>query len=191
MKGKIAFAALASLLVLATAGCGGKKSSATGSASTATVTTTQATTTQSAATTTAATTTNSTTTTSGSTGSSGVPKFANKNCRQLAAMGQKFAAALGSSGDSAKTLANYPKALAAMAQFAPSAIKGDFQTLAGAFGTYISALEKAGFTPGKTPTAAQLAALEGAIKPLQDPKVAAAEKDLSTWAAKNCGATSG
>jgi hypothetical protein len=106
-------------------------------------------------------------------------------------MGQKFSEALGAAGGTQQALANYPKALAAMAAVAPSAIKGDFETLASAFGTYISAVGKAGFTAGKTPSAAELLKLESAIKPLQDAKVTAAEKDLSSWAAKNCGVSNG
>ncbi len=77
------------------------------------------------------------------------------------------------------------------ANAAPSAIRGDIQTLAGAFGSYAAALKTSGFKPGTTPTATQLAALAAAVQSLNAPKLRAAEQHLSAWAHANCKTANG
>jgi hypothetical protein len=70
---------------------------------------------------------------------------------------------------------------------APAEIRGDFETFAAAFSGYAKALGNAGIKPGKTPTAAQIAALTAAAKSFSTPKLQAAEQHLAAWGQKNCG----
>ena len=83
-------------------------------------------------------------------------------------------------------MANEDAVLKAMAQAAPSAIRGDFQTFEGAFHTYVQALAKIKLKAGSVPTAAQIAQLTNAAKSLDEPKLQAAEQHLAAWAQKNC-----
>lgn len=157
------------VLVLVVTGCGGGKKAA----ATATTTTTVSTVTTSVA----------------STTTSGLPKFASaKNCRQLAALGTKIAQAIqASSGAGTGALGDEANVFKALADAAPSEIRGDFQTFAAAFAAYAQALTKAGFKAGQTPTAAQIAELTTAAKAFNTPKLQAAEKHLAAWGQKNCG----
>jgi len=125
--------------------------------------------------------------------SSAAPKFAtSKNCAQLEALGTKLAQSLQTTSGNAETrISNEAKLFQAYANAAPSEVRGDFQTLASAFNTYMHALLKAGLKPGKVPTAAQIAQIEAASKAFSTPKLRAAEQHLSAWAQKNCGATAG
>jgi hypothetical protein len=164
---------LVSVLVVAflviAAGCGGKKKSAApGSAATTTST--------------AATTTGGTTTTA-------APTFAStKNCAQLLGLAAKFSQAFsGASGNAKTSLTDAAKLFQAMASAAPSEIRGDFQTIAGAFSAYAQAFAKAGIKAGQTPTAAQIAQLQTAVKSFSTPKLQAASQRLQAWGQKNCG----
>jgi hypothetical protein len=164
------------LLVLAVVvgGCGGGKKKAAGTAATTA--------------TTAATATASTTTTTAST-TPAAPTFAStKNCQQLMALGVKLSQALQSSASGGlSSVGNEANVFKALASAAPAEIRGDFETFAGAFSGYVQAMTKAGFKAGKTPTAAQVAALATAAKSFSTPKLRAAEQHLSAWAHKNCG----
>jgi hypothetical protein len=166
MRFKAILFALVLVLVLVASGCGSKKATSTTGAS--------------GATTTAPTTSSSS--------SSGTPSFASaKNCLQLATVGQKFSQAMVAASRTGKSdltaLANAYKALASAA---PSAIRSDFETIAAAFSSYASVLKKAGFTPGKVPSASQMTALVAASKSFSTPKLQAAEQHLSAWSSKNC-----
>ncbi len=163
MRFKLVSVLVVAFVVIA-AGCGGASTSPTTTATA--VTTTPATTTTSAA-----------------------PTFAtSKNCAQLIGLAAKFAKALQpTSGNAGASLANEAKVFQAMAGAAPSQIRGDFETLAGAFNVYVHAFAKAGLKPGTVPTAAQLAQIETAAKTFSTPKLQTAEKHLSAWAQKNCG----
>jgi hypothetical protein len=110
-----------------------------------------------------------------------------KNCQELEHLGAKFSQAIAASGGNASSQA-VAKAYADLANAAPSEIRDDFKTLAGALKTYMDALAKAGYKPGTTPTAAQIAALSNAAKSFTDPKLQAAEQHLTTWVKKNCSA---
>ncbi|MGZ4410727.1 MAG: hypothetical protein ACXVY8_01205 [Gaiellaceae bacterium] len=160
---------LVALLTIA-AGCGSKKKAAS---TTTAATTTEATTTTSAATTTT---------------SKGTPSFVSaKNCLQMAGLASQISKAVqSSSGNASSTAEAELKGLQALAAAAPSEIKGDFQTFADAFGAYAQAIAKSGYKVGSTPTPAQLATLEKAIKPLTSAKLQAAEQHLSAWSQKNC-----
>jgi hypothetical protein len=72
------------------------------------------------------------------------------------------------------------------ASAAPSAIRSDIETLAAAFTTYASALKKAGFKAGSTPSTTNYAALAQALQSLNAPKLRTAEQHVEAWAKKNC-----
>lgn len=115
-----------------------------------------------------------------------LPSFARGNCARLAKLGETFASALQSSG-TGSTLAGEAQALRKMADSAPSEIRGEFHTLADAFGGYAQAIEDAGITTGATPNAAQVAKLGAAAEKLGATRVQAAAQKISAWAAANCG----
>lgn len=167
MRRKLVLVAVLALVVVV-AGCGGGKKKSVAPATTAAGATTTA-----AMTTTAA----------------AAPKFTStKNCSQLMALGAKVSQALqSSSGSASSRVDNEVNAFKALANAAPSEIRGDFQTFASAFAAYAQALAKAGFKPGKVPTAGQIAAMTTAAKSFSTPKLQAAEQHLSAWAQQNCG----
>lgn len=158
-----ALAVTAVICALVAAGCGGSKKKSASPTTTASTTTT----------------------------SSGTPKFAtSKNCAQLEALGTKLAQALQTTSGSAETRLNKEaQLLHDYANAAPSDVRGDFQTLADAFDTYVHALLKAGIKAGQAPTPAQIAKIQAAAKAFSTQKLRAAEQHLAAWAQKNCGAT--
>jgi hypothetical protein len=125
-----------------------------------------------------------------SSGSGSTPGFASaKNCQDLAGLAAKVASTVtASSGNLTTVLQTESSELKALAQAAPSDIRGDFQTFSTAFTGFLQALQKSGYKPGsKTPpTAAQLAALSTAAKSLESPKLKQAEQHLTAWARQNC-----
>ncbi|HLX31452.1 MAG TPA: hypothetical protein VKR79_01660 [Gaiellaceae bacterium] len=166
VRSRIALVLLAAGLVAVAAGCGG------GGGTTPP--------------TTAATSTQQTTT-----GSSNTSFASAKNCRDFSGLAAKIASAISkTSGNPATELQTESQELQALATAAPAAIRSDFQTFATAFASYLSALEKAGYKPGQTPTsppsAAQLAALVTAAKVFSTSKLTQAETHLAAWAAQNC-----
>jgi hypothetical protein len=182
MKFRFGAIAIALLLVVAATGCGSKKKAAV----TTSAPPPAATTTAAAATTTTASSGGSTaTTTSGKS-----PSFASaKDCAQLEGLGQKFSAALAAASTGGKT-PDYDqeiKLFKALADAAPSAIHGDLETISDAFGAEVGALKKANLTPGKTPTATQLAILASATKSFSSAKVEAASKHLEAYGESHCG----
>jgi hypothetical protein len=185
MRFKFGAIAIALLLVLVAAGCGKKKVAVVTPPTTTSVTTTTATTTS------GGNSGGSTTTTAGSTTTnSGKPSFASvKDCAQLESIGKKFSSAVQSATASGSKLdlSKEVSLIKELAAASPSEIRGDFETVATAFESAATALQKAGITAGKTPTADQLLQLEAAGKSFSSPKVATAEQHLESWATKNCG----
>jgi hypothetical protein len=168
-------------LVVVAAGCGGGGKSA----ATTTTTTTTTTNTQASSSTTHTMSTETTTTSASTT-----PKLSfssAKNCSQLASLGQKGASSINPTSGSA-SLSNAVKAYDALAAAAPSAIRGDLQTVAGTFAAYVQALQSSGYKVGQVPTATQIATLEKAAKAFDQPKIHAAVQHLTAWAKTNCGA---
>lgn len=164
------------LFAIAAAGCGGGNKSASG-------TTTSTTTSTSTSTTMAG----SPTTTTTATGAAGTttPVFASGKCKNLAEaaskIGQEFSAA------SAKgNLQDVAEEFQAFANSVPSEIKADVQTIAAAITKYASALKSVHFTPGQTPSTADLVKLQAALKSIDQPKLQAAEKHIAAWTQKNC-----
>jgi hypothetical protein len=111
-----------------------------------------------------------------------------KNCQDLAGLAAQAAAAVAASGNSTDALQTESTELQALAQAAPSDIKGDFQTFAAAFSGFIHTLQSSGYKLGsKTPpTAAQAAAFARAAKSFDTPKLKQAEQHLNAWARQNC-----
>jgi hypothetical protein len=151
-------------VVVISAACGGSSKKSSASPTTAPVTTTKPTTT------------------------SALPTFASsKNCAQLGALGAKMSQAMqAASGKGGAGLTDEAKGFQAMADAAPSEIRGDFKTFATAFNDYAQALAKAGFKPGTVPNAGQLAQMMKAVKAFSAPDLQTAEQHLAAWAQKNC-----
>ena len=167
------------VLVVAAAGCGSKKSANT----TTTTTTTEATTTTTPAATTTATTSGTTT------AASGLGSLGNAaNCKQLESLGTAFASAMqGANGDVTKEAA----LLKQFADQTPSDIRPDFETLASAFDQIAGDLKGVDLSSGKTPDAATLAKLAALGTQFSGAKFTKAEADITAWAQKNCGVTTG
>jgi hypothetical protein len=110
-----------------------------------------------------------------------------KNCKDLEQLGAKFSQSIAASSASGD-YDNVAKAYAALADAAPKEIRGDLKTLAGTISTYLDALKKAGYKPGTTPTAAQIAALQNAAQSFTDPKLKTAMTHLEAWGTTHCGA---
>jgi hypothetical protein len=180
MKFRFGAIAIALLLVVAATGCGSKKKAAVTTSAAPAATTTTA-----AATTTTASSGGSTTTTSGKPSS-----FASaKDCAQLEGLGKKFSAEFEAAATGGKT-PDYAKEVSlfkGLADAAPSDVRGDLETLADAFTAEASAMQKAHITPGKTPSASQLAALAEAGKAFSAPKVLAATQHLEAYGQSHCG----
>jgi hypothetical protein len=180
-------------LAVAAAGCGSKKAATTAASSGATTTTNTTTTsgtTGSGGTggTSSSSASSSSSSSSSSSGSTTHSFASTKNCVQLEGAGRKFSQALAAASSSGKSsLTDVATIYTALAKAAPSEIRPDFETLAEAFGNYANALKKTGYTPGKVPTASQMAALASLSKTFSSPKLAAAEQHLSAWGKKNCG----
>ena len=113
-----------------------------------------------------------------------------KNCQDLAGLAAKVASAVTatSSSNPSNVLQTESNELHALAQAAPSDIRGDFQTFSTAFSSFLQALQKSGYKVGsKTPpTAAQIAALTAAARSFNTAKLKQAEQHLSAWAKQNC-----
>jgi hypothetical protein len=166
------------VLALAASGCGG------GGKKTAAPTTTEATTTAvtvpatTEAVTTAAATAEATTTTSKLGGIASV-----KNCRELAALGQKFSAAFTGAAN-AQDFKTEAKLLKEFADKTPSDIRADFEVLAG----YMTKIASAtgGLKPGKTPDAATIAKLQKLSTEVDQTKLTQASAHIQAWVKKNC-----
>jgi hypothetical protein len=159
-------------LAVAAAGCGGGNKSASGTTTSTTTTTTTTTTTAAGATTTAG---NTATT----------PVFASGKCKSLALSAQKIGKDL-SAASAGGNLQDVAKEFQAFANTVPSEIKGDVQTIAAAITKYASVLKTVHFTPGQTPSTADLLKVQAALKQIDQPKLQAAEKHLEAWTQKNC-----
>ena len=186
MRFRFGAIAIALLLVFAAAGCGKKKAAVT-TTSAPPATTTSAS--SSGGNTTPTTTTDNTTTSGGTTKSA--TKFPlTKDCAQLLSLGQKVSSAVQAAtgkGDTADAVAKEVDLFKQLAAAAPSDIRPDFETFATAFAAAATALQKANFKPGQTPSAKQLAELQNATKSFSSAKVQAASKHLEAWGSTHCG----
>ena len=159
---------------LALAGCGGG-----GSNNASSNTTNETTTTTAAETTTGAT----TTTTSGSVTT---PNFASGKCKSLAASAQKIGQDFSAAGGGTGNLSDAANEFQAFVHEVPSEIRGDVQTIADAFTKYANALKGVDLGSGQTPSAADLAKIQNALKSFNQAKLQAAEAHIQAWTQKNC-----
>jgi hypothetical protein len=106
----------------------------------------------------------------------------------MAGLAAKVASSVEASGNGSQALQAEAAELHALANAAPSAIKGDFQTFSTAFSSFLSTLQKSGYKLGSStpPTPAQAAALAKAAKSFDTAKLKHAEQHLSAWARQNC-----
>ncbi len=122
-----------------------------------------------------------------SSSSAAAPTFANAgNCLQLAGVGEKFAQAMQAATGKTFNLSAAVSAYDNLANAAPSAIKPDVQTIATAFASFASALEKVNYKFGSVPSATQLAGLESAVHVFEQSNVKQAEASVAAWAKQNC-----
>jgi hypothetical protein len=132
-------------------------------------------------------------TTTGSTVSSTIaavkpPSFVSVgNCEQLDGIVTAFAQALqaGTSGGKLRLHAAI-SASRSLADSAPSEIHPDLRLMAQTFSILAAALAKAGYTPGRIPTASQVAVIQAASQPLNLAKLRAAEHHVARWWRQNC-----
>ena len=68
----------------------------------------------------------------------------------------------------------------------PEEIRGDVQTIAAAYSTFLAKLKDIGYTPGSAPTAEQIQKLQGASESVATPEVQAAGERMNTWTTENC-----
>jgi len=157
------------------AGCGGSSSGTSGGSSKSSTKSSKS-----------STTTKASTSTPTRTATTQISFASGTNCLQLAGVGAKFAEALasetGAKFNETATAADFQS----LASAAPSAIRPDLETIAKAFTTFAAAFKKSGYRIGKTPTAAQAAALQAAVAVFSKPNLKAAEAALQAWSKKNC-----
>ena len=109
-----------------------------------------------------------------------------KNCLAFAGLAAQVAKTMSASYSASPGAA--ADELQALADAAPSDIKGDLQTIAAAFSDYLQAVQDSGYTFGSTtpPTQAQIAALVSAARVFNTAKLTAAEQRLAHWEKQNC-----
>jgi hypothetical protein len=132
-------------------------------------------------------------TTTGSTASSTIaavkpPSFVSVgNCEQLDGIGTALAQALqaGTRGGKLRLHAAI-SASRSLADAAPSEIQPDLRLSAETFSRLAGALAKAGYTPGRIPTASQVAVIKAASRPFNLARLRAAEHHIARWWRQNC-----
>jgi hypothetical protein len=168
------------VLAIAAAGCGGSDESSGTDTTAATETTTEETTTEATDTEATETETDTDTETSGS------GSFASGDCLELVQSSQELTQALSATGSGTGDLKDAAKVFQAFVDKAPDEIKADLQVLADAYVVYADALGDLDLKAGETPSAETLAKLQQAASKIDNAKVSAASKRLSTWADENC-----
>ena len=177
---------LLAMVVIVAAGCGGGSNNtaatteaATTEATTAEATTTEAATTEAATTTEAAATTEAATTEATATASSDLSGLASSgNCKDLADLGQKFSSAL-SGAASSQDIKKEADLLKAFAAKTPQDVRADFEVYADFIGKVADAYK--GITPGQTPSAAQIAALQKLYDRDRPAKLTRIVEHVATW----------
>ncbi len=112
-----------------------------------------------------------------------------KNCLAFASLASSIARAMSpASGSGGSSLQNSTRVLQAIAAAAPSDIKGDLQTVASAFGSYVQALQSSGYNPNQKtpPTPAEMAAIGHAAQVFSSAKFIQASHHLTAWEQQNC-----
>lgn len=111
-----------------------------------------------------------------------------KNCLAFANLAANIASAMSPASGGGSSLQNSTHVLQAIAAAAPSAIKGDLQTVATDFGSYVQALQSSGYNPSQTtpPTAAEMAAIAHGAQVFSSAKFLQASHHLTAWEQQNC-----
>lgn len=159
--------ALACLVFLLGAGCGGGDDEAGGD--TETIVTTETTTDE---------------TTTDDLDTSGLEGFASEECLELigvgAALGQAFAGTGSSEAEEASEL------FAQLVDKAPAEIEADLETIASGYAEYVDAIRDLDLEEGQIPSAADIQQIQAAIASIDQPGLQAASERLSAWAEANC-----
>ena len=122
---------------------------------------------------------------------SGSPSFASvKNCKDLEGLAAKVSQSFQPNANGETDLKKEADALNALADAAPSDIKGDFKTFAEAFKQFAKAYGDVKIKPGEVPSAAQLAKLAEASKSFNTAKLQQASQHLAAWGQSHCGLSS-
>ena len=114
-----------------------------------------------------------------------------KNCAQLQSLGKKFAAAVQASTGKARHGRRRSRRrielFKALADASPSAIHGDFETLANAFAASATALQKANLTAGaRRPLPPSSQSSKRRARRSARPRSQAAEQHLEAWGTTHC-----
>jgi hypothetical protein len=170
------------MLVFAFAGCGGDDNSASGDTTATETTTTETTETETTETETTDTTETETTETTETTDLSDFATSA--NCKEFRQIGTKLSAAF--TGGGTEDLQEVKQYFNDLVAAAPDEIKGDFQTIADAYGKIADALKGYDPSSGQPPSASQLAKLQQLSTSLDQAKLTQAGQNISKWAQENC-----
>jgi hypothetical protein len=181
---------LLAVFALVATGCGGGGSDNAAATTEAAVTTTEAATTEAVtteeATTEAATTevaTTEETTTEATTTSALSGLFSSGNCRELAALGEKFSSAFTGAADS-QDLKKQAQLLKEFADKTPDDIRPDFQVIADYFSKLVGIVGN--LKAGQTPDPETLAELQKLSTQVDTAKVTQASQHIEAWVTKNC-----
>jgi len=125
---------------------------------------------------------------SASSSASGGTSFASStNCGDLRSLAAKYSQAVSAAFSGGHyNLQTAVSAYQSLANAAPAEIRPDLQVVAQAFASFASALTKAGYTPGKVPTASQRAAIQRAVQAFNSPQLRAAGQRLTAWGRTHC-----
>lgn len=177
--------ALAGVVAVLIAGCGGSSAPSTTTTKKAASKTTTVSKPSSATTTTPSASAGATSTASSS---SSAPSFASAgNCSSLSGVDAQFAKAMAAASSGGKyNLGAAMSAYQKLADSAPSGLRPYLETIAHAMSAYVAAIDKSGYKPGTVPSASQIASLEAAAKSFSAPSLVKAAKAAEAWAVKNC-----
>jgi hypothetical protein len=112
--------------------------------------------------------------------------WASEDCRNLVLAYSGLSAAIGAASTGQDVSGDVEK-FGDYADKVPEEIRDAVETLAEAYGAFVSELEEIGFAAGATPSADQLQAFQAASASLATEEVQAAGEDLSAWTTENCG----
>jgi hypothetical protein len=163
------------LLALAGGGCGGGDDETAGDTDTVLTDTTDTTTTDD---------TDGTTTDDGDDGD--VDGIDTADCAELIAASSSLSQAFSAIGGVDSDADEAQELFEDWADNAPEEIRDDLQVLAGAYATYVTALDDVDFEAGQVPDAETLAEFQAALASLDQEAVTEASQNLSEWSTENC-----
>jgi|SRR4249919_1685985 len=125
------------------------------------------------------------TSTDAGTDTNGTFNFASEDCQNLVKAYLGLSAAVSAASGGADVSGDVEK-FSEFTKDVPDEIKGDVETIAAAYGTYVNKLKDLGLTPGDIPNADQISQLQDASQSLGSPEVQAASTHLTAWADQHC-----